>query len=104
MAVLTDPEKTSLLQVAPRLVQILRVLVRHKVLSALLSRKHLPPPKVVRETFEELGVTFLKFGQVLAMRRELLPAAYIAELKLLHDELPAMDFKACLLYTSPSPR
>jgi ubiquinone biosynthesis protein len=94
MAALTGPEKPSLLQVAPRLLQILRVLARHKVLWALLSRKHLPPPKVVRETFEELGVTFLKFGQVLAMRRELLPAAYIAELKLLHDELPAMDFNA----------
>jgi ubiquinone biosynthesis protein len=94
MALLTDPEKTSLLRVAPRLLQILRVLARHHVLGALLGEKHMPPPKVVRETFEELGVTFLKFGQVLAMRRELLPAAYIDELKLLHDELPAMDFNA----------
>ncbi len=93
MSVLTDPEKTSLLRVAPRLLQILRVLARHKVLRAMLGKKHMPSPKVLRETFEDLGVTFLKFGQVLAMRRELLPAAYIDELKLLHDELPAMDFK-----------
>ena len=91
MAVLTDPEKTSLLRVAPRLLQILRVLARHKALGALLGKKHIPSPKVVREIFEELGVTFLKFGQVLAMQRELLPAAYIEELKLLHDELPPMD-------------
>ena len=92
MTVLTDPEKTSLLRVAPRLLQILRVLARHRALGALLGKKHIPSPKVVREVFEELGVTFLKFGQVLAMQRELLPAPYIEELKLLHDELPPMDF------------
>ena len=85
-----DPEKSSLLRTAPRLLQILRVLARHKFLGALLGRRHLPPPKEVRKAFEELGVAFLKFGQVLAMRRDLLPAAYIDELKLLHDELPTM--------------
>jgi len=45
----------------------------------------------VREALEELGLTFLKFGQVLAMRRDLLPAAYTDELELLHDHLPAMN-------------
>ena len=93
MSVLSDPEKASLVRVAPRLMRILRVLARHKALGALLGKEHLPSPKVMRETFEELGVTFLKFGQVLAMQPELLPAPYIKELKLLHDELPAMDFK-----------
>jgi len=85
-----DPEKSSLRRAAPRLLQVLRVLARHKFLSALLGKKHWPPPKEVRETFEELGLVFLKFGQVLAMRRDLLPAAYIDELQLLHDELPTM--------------
>lgn len=93
MSVLSDPEKTSLLRVAPRLTQILRVLARHKALGMLLGKEHLPSPKVLRETLQELGVTFLKFGQVLAMQPELLPPPYIKELKLLHDELPAMDFK-----------
>lgn len=87
-------EKGSLFRVAPRLIQILRVLARHKVLGALRGTKHLPPPKAVLETFEELGVTFHKFGQVLAMRSDLLPAVYIEELKVLHDQLPAMDFDA----------
>ena len=94
MPTLADPEKTSLLRVAPRLLQILRVLVRRKVLRAVFSKEHMPSPKVVRETFQELGVAFLKFGQVLAMRRELLPAAYIDELRLLHDDLPAMGYNA----------
>jgi ubiquinone biosynthesis protein len=88
MAVSIDPEKSGLLRAAPRLTQILRVLVRHKFLGALRGKGHWPPPKEVRETFEELGLTFLKFGQVLAMRRDLLPAAYIKELELLHDQLP----------------
>ncbi len=90
MATTIDPNKRSLLRAAPRLAQILRVLVRHKFLGALLGKKRWPSPKEVRETFEELGLVFLKFGQVLAMRRDLLPAAYIDELELLHDELPAM--------------
>ena len=94
MAVLIDPEKSSLFRAAPRLMQILRVLVRHKFLGALRGKSHWPPPKEVRETFEELGLTFLKFGQVLAMRRDLLPDAYIDELELLHDQLPALGIDA----------
>ena len=90
MDVTTDPEKSSLLRAAPRLIRILRVFVRHKFLGALLGKSHWPPPKAVRETLEELGLTFLKFGQVLAMRRDLLPAPYIDELESLHDRLPAM--------------
>ena len=94
MAVMIDPEKSSLLRAAPRLMQILRVLARHKFLRALLGKKHWPPPKAVREALEELGLTFLKFGQVLAMRSDLLPAIYIDELRLLHDHLPAMGIDA----------
>ena len=90
LAVMTDPEKCSVLRAAPRLMQILRVLARHKFLGALRGKRHWPPPKEVREAFEELGLVFLKFGQVLAMRRDLLPVVYIQELELLHDELPAM--------------
>jgi ubiquinone biosynthesis protein len=94
MAVLIDPEKSSLLRAAPRLMQILSVLARHKFLGALRGKGHWPPPKEVRETFEELGLTFLKFGQVLAMRRDLLPDAYINELEQLHDQLPALGIDA----------
>lgn len=94
MAVKIDPEKSSLLRAAPRLIQILRVLARHKFLGALRGTNHWPPPHEVRETFEELGLTFLKFGQVLAMRRDLLPDAYIDELEQLHDQLPALGFNS----------
>jgi ubiquinone biosynthesis protein len=87
-------DNSRLLKVAPRLTQILRVLIRHQFLGALRGKKHWPPPKEVRETFEELGLAFLKFGQVLAMRRDLLPEAYIEELELLHDQLPALGFES----------
>jgi ubiquinone biosynthesis protein len=90
MAVLIDPDRSKL-RAVPRLLQILGVLTRHKFLGALFGRSHWPPPKEVRETLEELGVVFLKFGQVLAMRRDLLPAAYTKELEQLHDQLPAMS-------------
>ena len=107
MAVLIDPDRSKL-RAVPRLMQILRVLAMHKFLGALFGRGHWPPPKEVRETLEELGVVFLKFGQVLAMRRDLLPAAYTKELELLHDELPAMSIaavraKACSSMTSRPP-
>jgi len=94
MAVTFDLEKSSLLKVAPRLMQIMRVLVRHKFLGALRGQGHWPSPREVRETFEELGLTFLKFGQVLAMRRDLLPGIYIDELELLQDQLPGLGIGA----------
>jgi len=94
MSVMIDPDNSSLLRAAPRLVQILRVLARHKFLGSLRGSNHWPPPKEVRETFEELGLTFLKFGQVLAMRRDLLPDMYIQELEQLHDQLPALGIDA----------
>ncbi len=87
---INDTEKSSLLKAAPRLLQILRVLARHKFMRSWIVKRNLPPPKEVRKAFEELGLVFLKFGQVLAMRRDLLPAEYIKELELLHDDLPAM--------------
>jgi ubiquinone biosynthesis protein len=94
MAGIINLEKSSLLRAAPRLLQILRVLARHKFLRALRGKNHWPQPKEVRETFEELGLTFLKLGQVLALRRDLLPDAYINELELLHDQLPALGIDA----------
>jgi len=93
MAVLIDIETTKM-RAVPRLMQITRVLAKHKFLGALFGRGHWPAPTAVREALEELGVVFLKFGQVLAMRRDLLPAAYTRELEQLHDQLPAMGFAA----------
>ena len=83
-----DPKATRVL---PRLLHVARVLFRHRLLGALLGRRKLPPPQAVRKAIEELGLTYIKLGQVLAMQRGLLPEAYIDELALLHDRVPAMD-------------
>ncbi len=82
--------KATGLRAVPRLVQILGVAARHKLLPVMSGRGRRPRPKELREAFEELGLVFVKFGQVLAMRRDLMPAGYAEELESLHDELPAM--------------
>ena len=87
-----ENHNSSRLQSLLRLFRILGVLARHKILGALFGKRHWPTPVQVREAFEELGLVFLKFGQVLAMRHDLLPAAYIDELELLHNDLPPMGF------------
>jgi ubiquinone biosynthesis protein len=87
------PEPPGLLRTAPRLLEILRVFARHRCLGCLFGvLNHFPPPAQVREALEELGLGFLKFGQVLALRRDLLPVAYVEELERLHDRLPALSF------------
>jgi ubiquinone biosynthesis protein len=42
MDVMIDPDKSSLLRAGPRLLQIMRVLVRHKFLGALIRFFRIP--------------------------------------------------------------
>lgn len=51
-------------------------------------RPSLGPPQRLRIMLEELGPTFVKLGQVLSTRPDLLPPAYIAELVKLQDTVP----------------
>lgn len=45
-----------------------------------------------RETLEELGTTFVKLGQLLSSRPDLLPDVYIRELEKLVDDVPPLPF------------
>ena len=82
----------KLLGATPRLRAIAGVLARHGFLHVAHGDHRWPPPPEVRLALEELGVVFLKLGQVLALRRDLLPDAYVEELERLHDRLPAAGF------------
>src|SRR5437868_5731434 len=46
-----------------------------------------------RRALEELGTTYIKLGQLLSSRPDLLPDAYIEELGKLVDDVPAVPFE-----------
>lgn len=48
---------------------------------------HLSRPEKLRLALEELGPTFIKLGQILSVRPDLLPLEYIKELEKLQDEV-----------------
>jgi ubiquinone biosynthesis protein len=50
-------------------------------------------PERVRLTFEELGPTFVKLGQVLSTRPDLIPHEYAEEFKKLQDRVPPVPFE-----------
>ncbi len=102
------------LRVLSRLIEIQRVLVRHG-LDELLRATHLyrplrflfllspwtwavrrgdaPRAERLRLALEELGPIFVKFGQALSTRRDLLPVDIADELAKLQDRVPPFDGK-----------
>lgn len=77
-----------------RYTAILRIAARHG-LAAYFGRRRsgrpAPESKVarsLREALTEGGVTFVKLGQMLSTRPDLLPPAYIRELSGLHSDVP----------------
>lgn len=50
------------------------------------------PAERVRMAIEELGPTFIKLGQILSTRSDMLPPEYIRELEKLQDTVPATEF------------
>jgi ubiquinone biosynthesis protein len=64
-----------------------------RVLSAFGHDGHPEPSRAVRLrlAFEELGPTFIKFGQALSTRADLLPSDVVAELTLLQDSVAPLE-------------
>ncbi len=54
---------------------------------------HLSPAIRLRKILEELGPTFIKLGQILSTRSDLIPIAYCHELEKLQDDTPSIGFE-----------
>jgi ubiquinone biosynthesis protein len=55
--------------------------------------QQIPPAVRLRLALVTLGTTFVKLGQVLSSRSDLLPTDYINELSKLQDEVPPLPFE-----------
>lgn len=108
-------ETISVVRDFPRLHEISSTLIRHGMgdmvrrlgLVSALERAgrilhwkeesdimRLEPAQRFRRMLEELGPTYVKLGQVLATRVDLLPPHWISELEKLQDNVPAVPFEA----------
>jgi ubiquinone biosynthesis protein len=91
-----------------RLSEIAQVMVRHGFgyffeahkLTDLIPGRHSGPPADVsqrgrhlREVLDELGPTFVKFGQLLSTRPDVVPPDIIAELRGLQDDVRPFPFE-----------
>jgi ubiquinone biosynthesis protein len=56
------------------------------------SRQKNRQPEEIRVALEKLGPIFVKFGQILSTRRDLVPEAIVAELSKLQDRVPPFPF------------
>jgi ubiquinone biosynthesis protein len=70
--------------------RVLALLIRPLVSRSLVR---LPFPVQLRRRLEMLGPTYIKLGQVLALRSDLLPREVTEELKNLLDRLPVVSFE-----------
>ncbi|MCK5379387.1 MAG: AarF/ABC1/UbiB kinase family protein [Acidobacteria bacterium] len=57
----------------------------------------LPFPVQLRRRLEELGPTYVKLGQILSLRSDILPSSVTQELQNLLSRLPEVDFEEILL-------
>ncbi len=53
----------------------------------------LPAPVRIRRALEELGPTFIKFGQLLGTRVDMFPPSWIDEFEKLHNKVPAVAYE-----------
>lgn len=58
--------------------------------------KRLTRPQRLRLAFEELGPTYIKLGQILSTRPDLIPVDFIDELAELQDNVPPFSFSEVL--------
>jgi|GEM_PF-579766 len=57
-----------------------------------IKRRDKPGPERLRETLEELGSIYVKFGQILAQRPDLIPKRYTEELEKLEEDVTSFKW------------
>ena len=66
--------------------------ITKRVKARIKQKKDFSMEKRLRLTLERLGPTFIKFGQVLSVRPDLIPKSYIKELEKLQDSVPSFSY------------
>src|SRR5262245_54416948 len=76
-----------------RLGEIIWVSIRYLLLPFLLpDRRRVARPRAIRLALEHLGSTFVKLGQALALRFDLLPGEYCQELLEIRNKVSPTPF------------
>jgi len=66
--------------------------MRRLLTGGKADNPQLPPPAVLRNILVDLGPVYVKLGQLMSTRPDILPAAYIEELSTLQDEVPPVPW------------
>jgi len=84
-----------------RYLRVLQIVARHGLVRFLRGRaraagrtpeERLVLARALRRAFEDGGVTFVKLGQQLSTRHDLLPGEFVAELSRLQDDAPPLPW------------
>ncbi|MDY6820641.1 MAG: AarF/ABC1/UbiB kinase family protein [Deferribacterota bacterium] len=76
-----------------KLSKVIRYIAKIFTLGRLGYLKGIPTEVRLRQLIEALGTTFIKVGQFLQIRSELLPENYIKELRKLNDSVASQEFE-----------
>ncbi len=69
-----------------------KVPLKKRIKAKLAKKENITPPVRLRLALERLGPTFIKLGQLLSVRPDLIPKEYVKEMEKLQDNVPEFPF------------
>lgn len=85
-------ERLRLRYLIPFRYRVNRFLKRHPS-GSFAVKKPIDPAERLRIAFEKLGPSFIKLGQILSLRPDVIPESYCRELEKLQSQAPAFSFR-----------